>query len=95
MNWKAFTEEFGSILAEELNESIVDAAEDLRDYGLAVARDLTIALRSGREDLREELLEQAKLLAEVRRIDLNKKSEAVLERILDIGMRIGITALTI
>jgi len=93
MDWKLLKTELGNILSESLAELVEGAEEDLKAYGLEIARSMVVAIRTGRADLRRELQEQAVMLGEVHRIRFNNEARVVLDKIMDIGMRIGATAL--
>ena len=93
MNWKIIREELGSIVSESLYELVEGAEEDLRKYGMEIARGMIVALRTGRNDLRRELQDQVVMLGEIHRIKINTAAKDVLDRTIDIGMRLGRAAL--
>ena len=53
-----------------LKENLEAAREDLQKWGVEIAKDALRAVREQRPDLADELVEQAKALAEVGRIRL-------------------------
>ena len=93
MDWKLLKTELGDIISESLTGLVEGAEEDLKSYGLEIARSMVVAIRTGRADLRRELQDQAVMLGEIHRIRFNNEAQSVLNKVMDIGMRIGATAL--
>jgi hypothetical protein len=93
MNWKVIREELGSIVSESLYELVEGAEDDLREFGMEIARGMIVALRTGRDDLRRELQDQVVMLGEIHRIKVNTAAKDVLDKVIDIGMRLGRAAL--
>ncbi len=93
MDWKLMKMELGALISESIVELVEGAEEDLKTYGLEIANNMIVAIRLGREDLRRELQDQLVMLGEIHRIKVSNAGEAVLNRVIDIGMRIGKAAL--
>ncbi len=82
-------------LVEDALEEVVDAAQrDLKKFGKAIAFNLVTAIRTDRPDLVRSLKGQARMLAEVQRIHLNRRAKQVLNSILDVAARVGKVFLT-
>lgn len=60
----------GTMLVHDLAPFVSAEAEDVRDFGLAIAADFTRAILAGDKELTAELKGQIKLLAEISRIRL-------------------------
>lgn len=88
------TEEIEGLILDALDETVDAASADLKKFGKAIASDIVWAIRSDRDDLLRSLKGQARMLAEVNRIRLNRNSRALLNRILDVAVRVGKTVLT-
>lgn len=95
MNWKLVREELSGVISDSLVELVEGAEEDLKTYGVEIANGMIIAMRLGRADLRAELKDQVGMLAEIHRIRLSNEAEVMLNKIIDIGMRIGRAAVGI
>lgn len=93
MNWKIIRDELGDIIKESLIELVEGAEEDLKSYGMEIARGMIVAIRTGRADLRRELQSQVVMLGEIHRIRFTNEAKVVLDRVIDIGMRLGAAAL--
>ena len=93
LNWKIIREELSGVIEDSLAELVEGAEEDLKSYGVEIANNLIIAMRTGRADLRRELQDQFVMLAEIHRIRLNTAAKDVLDNIINIGMRLGRAAL--
>jgi hypothetical protein len=93
MDWKVIREELGDIISESLTELVEGAEADLKAYGVEIARGMIVAIRTGRNDLRRELQDQAVMLGEVHRIRVSNEAKVVLDKVIDIGMRLGVAAL--
>lgn len=93
MDWKVIREELGDIISESLTELVEGAEADLKAYGAEIARGMIVAIRTGRNDLRQELQDQVVMLGEVHRIRVSNEAKVVLDKVFDIGMRLGVAAL--
>lgn len=93
MNWTIIKGELGDIISESLTELVEGAEEDLKAYSIEIARGMIVAMRTGRADLRRELQDQVVMLGEIHRIRLSNEAEALLNKTIDIGMRLGVAAL--
>ena len=93
LNWKIIREELSGVISESLYELVEGAEEDLKAYGVEIANSLIIAMRTGRADLQRELQDQVVMLAEVHRIRLNTAAKDTLDKVINIGMRLGRAAL--
>lgn len=89
MDWKKMVEVLGTQVAERLQGLVEGAEEDLRSYGLAIAKDLIVAVRTGNKTkLLKELYDQAQLLAEVHRIRMSNEANDVLNTVLMVSFKI-------
>jgi len=94
INLDGLTLELQGLVVDALEE-VVDAAQaDLQSFGLEIAKNLVAAVRSDNEHLIRSLKGQARMLAEVNRIRLNREARALLNRVLDVAARVGKAVLT-
>ena len=95
IDWKSLKGELSDYVVKSLKGTIQDAEADLKAYGTAIASGLIIAIRTGDADLAKELKAQVKVLAEIHRVKLNKKVEGLMNKFMDVGLRIGMAAMTV
>jgi predicted neutral ceramidase superfamily lipid hydrolase len=93
LNWKIIREELSGVISDSLAELVEGAEDDLKAYAVGIANSLIIAVRTGRADLRQELQDQVVMIAEIHRIRISNEAEVVLNKIVNIGMRLGRAAL--
>jgi len=74
----------GQVIYEELAPLLEGAAQDLKDYGLVIGRDMVLALHLGDAAWSTELKAQAKALLEVYRIRAEERSWQAAEKVLGI-----------
>lgn len=88
------TDEIADLVTDALEETVDAASADLKTFGKDIARDIVMVIRSGDDSLLRSLKGQARMLAEINRIRLNRNSRALLNRILDVAARVGKVLLT-
>lgn len=83
-------------LIEDALDELVDAAQgDLRKFGLRIAQGVVWASKPGADPrLLRGIKGQARMLAELNRIRLNREAKAVLNNILGIATRVAKSVLT-
>jgi hypothetical protein len=97
VNWDSLANTVGEALLGSLKLFAQGEAADLRDFGIAIARDLTTTLREPDEAVRAakqaELKGQARTLAEIGRVRLNNEAWAQFDSIFDIASGVVTTLL--
>lgn len=94
IDFDVVADEIEVLILDALDETVDAASADLREFGKAIALDIVSAIRSDRDDILRSLKGQARMLAEINRIRLNRNSRALLNRIIDVAVRVGKTILT-
>ena len=94
IDFDAVADDIADMVTDALEESVDAASADLKSFGKDIAVDLLAVIRSGDDALLRSLKGQARMLAEIHRIRLNRNSRALLNRILDVAARVGKTILT-
>ncbi len=90
IDFDAVEAEIADMVTDALEETVDAAAADLKTFGKDIARDIVTVIRAGGDDrLMRSLKGQARMLAEINRIRLNRNSRALLNRILDVAARVG------
>lgn len=85
-------EDVGAHITHELRNLYDGAEQDLQAYGVAIATDLIEAAATGRTDLIAALQDQARVLAEAHRLRINAAGLRLLDRMIDIAVRVGSAA---
>lgn len=93
VNWNETATELADLLKGELNGVLAGTAQDLNNFAVDIAQDMTRALRQGKSTLTDELRGQVKVLLEINRIRVVETAAGMLDRILMVGMRIASMAL--
>lgn len=93
VNWGETATELASLLRGELSEVLSGAAQDLNNFTLDIANDMTRALRQGKDSLTDELRGQVKLLLEINRLRVRNVASDVLDHVLNTAMRVAAMAL--
>ncbi len=81
--------EIAEIVEDALDELTDASQEDLRKFGLRIAQGVVHAAKSNDPRLLRGIKGQARMLAEMQRIRLNREAKAVLNRILDVASRVA------
>jgi hypothetical protein len=95
IDWKALKGELRDYVVDGFKDTMQSAEADLQAYGTAIANGLIIALRTGDLELAKELKAQVQVLAEIHRVKVTKKVAGMLDKFIDVGMRIGLAAMTV
>lgn len=87
INFDTLKNALGESLAASLKNLITGAAEDLQNFGIAIAQDMILAVQEPDDDRRNavltELKAQAVNVAEVNRIRLNAQAVASFNMVFD------------
>lgn len=90
--WPLVTQRFGTILVQSVQDLVEGAEEDLRTFGLAIARNTVLAIVSRDEEWLSELRGQAQGLLEINRIRVSNESRELVLRILESLVRMAMQA---
>ena len=94
IDFDAIEAEIAELIEDSLDDVVDAAQEDLKKFGKDIAMNLVVAIGSDRPDLLRSLKGQARMLAEMNRICLNREARALLNRVLDVAARVGKVVLT-
>jgi hypothetical protein len=83
----------GTLLAQELAPVLGAAAEDLREFGVAIAHDHFFAFAAGDEAWKKQLRAQTKGLLEVQRIRVEVVDWDLTEKIVGIVFKAAVAAI--
>lgn len=99
VNWlglaKQLAPEVTSALKPILQDAAQEATPELRLYGVGIAQDMALALKTGDEAWSTELKAQARALAELLRIQTEPQQQAAIDRTLEIVFRVARIALKV
>lgn len=90
--WPLATERFGETISYALQDLVKGTEEDLRSFGLQIARNMTIAAVRRDAEWGRELRAQALGLLELNRIRVTNKRRELVLRILEALCRMAIQA---
>lgn len=90
--WEVLARDLGDVAKDVLQPIAKEAGADVKEFGRQIGKDMVVALRSGREDLKDELVEQARLLAQIQGIRVEKASWDFAERALKLVFRAALAA---
>jgi len=93
INWNETAAEFAELFKGELNGVLIGAAQDLNNFTIDIAQDMTRALRQGKTTLTDELRGQVKLMLEINRLRVTEAGAILLDKALTVGMRVASMAL--
>ncbi|MEE8494670.1 MAG: hypothetical protein V3S25_11555 [Nitrospirales bacterium] len=94
INFAEIENEIADMIEDAMDE-VTDAAQaDMHKFGKRIAVNLVRAIRSDDPRVLRALKGQARMLAEMNRIRLNREAKALLSRILDVAARVGKVLLT-
>ena len=75
-------EALAKALGQSLERVLGGASADLQEFGAVIANDMVAALAAGDTELRGEIVDQAKMVAEVHRLSVESEGWALMRGVL-------------